>query len=52
MVLVDRDVYVKHMENILKDNTKLEKADIKTRTLNVHVIHEKRSVMKNVLMKF
>ena len=34
VVLVDRDVYVKHMENILKDNTKFDKVDIKTRTLN------------------
>ena len=38
MVLV---VYVKHMENILKDNAKLEKVDIKTRTLNFQVNHEK-----------
>ena len=42
MVLVDRDVYVKHMENILKDNTKFEKVDVKTRTLNFQVNHEKR----------
>ena len=34
-------VYVKHMENILKDNTKLEKVDIKTGTLNFQVNHEK-----------
>ena len=25
MVLVDRDVYVNHMENILKDNNKFQK---------------------------
>ena len=42
MVLVHSDVYVKHMENILKDNTKFEKVDIKTRTLNFQVSHEKR----------
>ena len=30
------------MENIPKDNTKLEKVDIKTRTLNFQVNHEKR----------
>ena len=42
VVLVDRDVYVKHMENILKDNTKFEKVDVKTRTLNFQVNHEKR----------
>ena len=42
MVLVDRDVYVKHMENILKDNTKFKKVDIKARTLNFQVHHEKR----------
>ena len=40
MVLVDRDVYVKHMENSLKDNTKFEKVDVKTRTLNFQVNHE------------
>ena len=42
MVLVDRDVYVKHMENILKDKTNFEKVDIKTRTLNFQVNHQKR----------
>ena len=42
VVLVDRDVYVKHMENILKDNTKFKKVDIKARTLNFQVDHEKR----------
>ena len=42
VVLVDRDVYTKHMENILKDNTKFEKVHIKTRTLNFQVNHEKR----------
>ena len=41
MVLVDRGVYVKHMENILKDNTKCEKFDVKTRTLNFQVNHQK-----------
>ena len=30
------------MENILQDNTKFEKVDIKTRTLNFQVNHEKR----------
>ena len=30
------------MENILKDSTKFEKVDIKTRTLNFQVNHEKR----------
>ena len=40
VVLVDRDVYVYLIENILKDNTKLEKMDIKTRTLNFKVNHE------------
>ena len=34
VVLVDRDVYVNHMENILKDNTKFEKVVLKTRILN------------------
>ena len=42
MVVVDRDVYVKHIENILKGNTKFEKVDINTRTLNFQVNHEKR----------
>ena len=42
VVLVGRDVFVNHMENILKDNTKFWKVDIKTRTLNFQVNHEKR----------
>ena len=42
MILVDKDVYVNHMENNLKDNTKLEKVNVKTRTLNFQVYHEKR----------
>ena len=46
VVLVDRDVFVKHRENIVRDNTKFEKVDIKTRTLNFQVNPEK------VLMKF
>ena len=44
VVLVDRGVYVKHMENIVKDNTKFEKVDVKTRTLNFQVNHEKRII--------
>ena len=31
------------MENILKDNTKFEKVDKKTRTLNFQINHEKRN---------
>ena len=42
VILVDKDVYVNHMENNLKDNTKLEKVNVKTRTLNFQVNHEKR----------
>ena len=30
VVLVDKDIYVNHTENILKVNTKFEKANIKT----------------------
>ena len=41
VVLVDRDVFVKHRENIVRDNTKFEKVDIKTRTLNFQVNPEK-----------
>ena len=41
MVLFDRGVYVKHMENILKDNSKCETFDVKTKTLNFQVNHEK-----------
>ena len=41
-VLVDTDVYANHMENIFKDNTKFVKIDIKTRSLNFQVYHEKR----------
>ena len=50
MVLVHRDVYVKHMENILKDSTKFEKVDVKTRTLNLQVNHEKR--INEILQEF
>ena len=42
VVLVDRDVYVKHIENVLEDNTKFE-VGIKTRILNFQVNHEKRA---------
>ena len=42
VVLVDRDVYVNHMENILKNNSKFGKADVITRTLHFQVNHEKR----------
>ena len=42
VVLVDRDVYTKHMENIFKDNTKFEQVDIKTRTLNFQFNNEIR----------
>ena len=41
MFLVDRDVYVKDMENILKGNTKFEKVYINTRTLNFQFNWEK-----------
>ena len=41
VVLVDSDVYVNHMKNIVKENTKFEKVDIKTRTLNFQINHEK-----------
>ena len=42
MALVDRFVYVNHMENFLKDKIKFEKVDLKARTLNFQVNHEKR----------
>ena len=42
MVLIDRDVYVNHKENILEDNLKFEKVDMKTKTLNFQVNHKKR----------
>ena len=41
MVLVNRDIYVNYVENILKCNTKFEQVDVKTRTLNFQVNHEK-----------
>ena len=46
MVLLDRDTYVNHMDNILKNQTKFKKAKRenrkkKTRTLNFHVNHDK-----------
>ena len=42
MVLVNRDVYVNHIQDILKDNTKFENVDVKIRTFKLHVNHEKR----------
>ena len=41
MVLVDSEVYVNHIENTLKENTKFEKVYIKTRILNFQDNHEK-----------
>ena len=41
MVLVNRDIYVNYVENILKCNTTFEQVDVKTRTLNFQVNHEK-----------
>ena len=35
-------MFMSNMENILKDNTKFKKVDIKARTLNFQVHHEKR----------
>ena len=46
MVLIERDVYVNHMENILKGNTKFEKVD------REKGFQSFRSIMKNMLMKF
>ena len=46
MGLIDRDVYVNHMENILIGNTKFDKVDIKTTALNFQVNHEKFYEMK------
>ena len=50
VVLVDRDIYTKHMENIFKDNTTFEQVDIKTRTLNFQFNNEKRinEILKEV----
>ena len=42
MVLVDSEVYVNHIENTLKENTKFEKVYIKTRILNFQDNHKKR----------
>ena len=38
------------MENILKDNTKFERVDVKTTTLNFQVNHEKRinEILRNL----
>ena len=38
---VDTVVCVKHMENILKGNSNVKKTDIKTKTSNFQVDHEK-----------
>ena len=41
VVLLHRNVYINHNENILKNKTKCEKIERKTRTLNFQVNHEK-----------
>ena len=46
VVLADRDVDVNRMENILKDNTKFQKIDTKTRTLNFQANHDKIKICR------
>ena len=40
-VLLEGDVYINHTENTRKYNTKFEKSDIKSRTLNFQLNHRK-----------
>ena len=42
VVILDKDVYIKHMESLLSDRAKFEKVHIKKGLLNFTVNHEKR----------
>ena len=42
VVIVDKDIFIKHMEKRLSDKTKFEKVDTKKGLLNFTVNHEKR----------
>ena len=42
MVILDKDVYGKHIESFLSDKAKFEKVDTKKGLLNFTVNHEKR----------
>ena len=42
VVLVEKDVYIRHIEKILDDATKFEKVKIKKRILNFSINHERR----------
>ena len=42
VVIVDKDVYIKHMELLLSDKVKFEKVDTKKDLLNFTVNHVKR----------
>ena len=42
MVILDKDVYIKHMESRLSNKAKFEKVDTKKGLLNFTVNHEKR----------
>ena len=42
VVIVDKDVYIKHMELLLSDKAKFEKVDTKKGLLNFTVNHEKQ----------
>ena len=42
VVILDKDVYIKHMESLLSDKGKFAKVDSKQSLLNFTVNHEKR----------
>ena len=42
VVIVDKDVYIRHIELLLSDKAKFEKVDRKKVLLNFTVNHEKR----------
>ena len=48
VVIVQKDVYIKHIEKILHDLPKFEKVSVKKRILNFSINHEKR--INNYLM--
>ena len=41
VVIVEKDVYLRHMETIISDHNKFEKVSIKKEILNFSINHEK-----------
>ena len=45
VVIVEKDVYLRHMETIISDHNKFEKVSIKKGILNFSINHEKKSTI-------